>query len=80
METFYGCGDSDTVSGLRSSFFSFSKMTADKTAASTDVPAKFSQMPVSPSGQKTRIKITGKTRAVDTDMREAGSGFSMASM
>ena len=56
------------------------RMPADNTAARTDVPAKLSQIPVSPRGQSAAISITGKTRAVDTEIRDAGSGFSMASI
>ena len=52
----------------------------DKTAAITEVPAKLSQMPVSPIGQRIKIRTTGNMRAVDTDMRAAGSGFSIASI
>ena len=57
-----------------------SKITTARTAASTDVPAKFSQRPVSPSGQSRKISNTGKIRAVDTDRIDAGTGFSIASI
>ena len=46
--------------------------------ASTAVPAKFSQMPVSPRGHSTPMSTTGNTSAVDTEMAEAATGFSMA--
>ena len=49
-------------------------------AASTEVPARFSQIPVRPSGQRTPIRITGNTSAVATEITEAGTAFSMASM
>ena len=55
-------------------------MTADSAATRTDVPAKLSQIPVSPRDQSAAISITGKTSAVDTEIRDAGRGFSMASI
>ena len=68
------------ASGLFSSGRIFFKITSERTAARTDVPAKFSHMPVKPKGQKAPISSTGNTSAVDTEMRDAGRGFSMASM
>ena len=55
-------------------------MTPDKIAARSEVPAKFNQIPVKPSGHNRTIKITGKTNAVDTEIIEAGSGFSIANI
>ena len=52
-------------------------MKPDKIAARSEVPAKFNQIPVKPSGHNRIIKITGKTNAVDTEMMEAGSGFQL---
>ena len=49
-------------------------------AASTAVPAKFSHSPVSPSGQRIPIRITGNKSAVDTEIMDAGRGFSTASI
>ena len=58
----------------------FSRITADRMPASREVPARFSQILVSPSGQSATIRIRGKTSVVETEMTEAGTGFSMASM
>lgn len=55
-------------------------MISERAAARTDVPAKFSQIPVNPIGHRTPIRRRGKTKAVDTEIREAGKGFSIASM
>ena len=68
------------ASGLDSSARSLVRITADITAARADVPAKFSQIPVSPKGHSAMVNITGKIRAVDTEIRDAGRGFSMASI
>ena len=75
----YADGSSGT-SGLDSSPRSLVRMTADITAARAEVTAKFSQIPVSPKGHSAMINITGKIRAVDTEIRVAGRGFSMASI
>ena len=56
------------------------RIISDKIAASTEVPAKFSQIPVSPKDHRAPISITGKISAVDTDMMEAGRDFSIASI
>ena len=55
-------------------------MKPDKIAARSEVPAKFNQIPVKPSGHNRIIKITGKTNAVDTEIIEAGSGLSIANI
>ena len=52
----------------------------DKRPANSELPAKFSQIPVSPSGQSRMTRISGKTSAVETEMIEAGRDFSMASI
>ena len=54
------------------------RMMAERMAANTEVPAKFSQIPVSPSGHSAQISSTGKTRAVETEIKEEGRGFSIA--
>ena len=55
-------------------------MNRDNAAAKTEVAAKFSQIPVSPSGHSIPTRIAGNTRAVDTEMSDAGRGFSIASI
>ena len=56
------------------------RITAARTAASADVPAKFSHRPVSPRGHRRITKSTGNTSAVDTEISDAGTGFSTASI
>ena len=68
------------LSGCSNSCLSRIRMTADMTAARREVPAKFSQIPVRPRGRDTTSSITGKTSAVDTEIRDAGSVYSMASI
>ena len=46
--------------------------------ASTAVTAKLSHRPVKPKGHSITISRTGNTRAVDTEIIEAATGFSMA--
>ena len=53
---------------------------ADSMPARTAVPAKLSHRPVSPRGHKSATRMTGKTRAVETEMRDADAGFSTASI
>ena len=67
-------------SGLFNSPLSFFKMINDISPAKIDVAAKLSQIPVRPRGHIIPIKITGKINAVDTDIKDAGRGFSTASI
>ena len=57
---------------------SFPRRIAARIPASTAVPAKFSQIPVSPSGHNRITSTTGKISAVDTEINEAARDFSMA--
>ena len=76
-----GAGVSEAgVSGRESWGRIFTRMARDRTAASRAVPAKLSQMPVSPKGHRAAMSTTGNTRAVATEMREAGRGFYTASI
>src|SRR5699024_8786599 len=59
---------------------SFTKVPRASSPESNAVPAKFSQMPVRPKGHKAAMSATGNTRAVPMEIREAGRGFSTASM
>lgn len=52
----------------------------DKTAERTEVPARFSHIPVSPNGHSNPIRIIGNTSAVHMEITEAGKGFSIASI
>ena len=54
-----------------------SKMPA-RIPASRELPAKLSQMPVSPRGDKMANKSKGKIRAVEREMREAARACSRA--
>ena len=56
------------------------KRIIERIIASKEVAAKLSQMPVSPSGQSTTISNSGKIKAVETEISEAGTGFSIASI
>lgn len=67
-------------SGRVNSLHSFLRITADRTAARTDVPTKFSQIPVSPNGRMTPMNTTGKISAVEIEIMEAGIGFSTDNM
>lgn len=58
----------------------FFKITKDMIPASTAVLAKFIQIPVSPKGHRTTIRITGKIRAVDTEISVASFAFSTATI
>ena len=58
-------------SGWFSSARALTRMTMERTAASAAVPAKLSQMPVRPSGQRAALKSSGKTRAVETEIMDA---------
>ena len=49
-------------------------------AESSEAPAKFNQIPVKPRGHNTMSKITGKIKAVDMEITEAGNDFSIASI
>ena len=46
--------------------------------ASRELPAKFSQMPVSPKGDRAASSRTGKIRAVEMEMRDASPARSRA--
>ena len=63
---------SSTESGWCSCGRIFRRMNRDMTPESRDAPARFSQMPLRPKGHSTPSKITGNTRAVDTEITEAG--------
>ena len=43
----------------------------DKRPANGELPAKFSQMPVSPNGKRAASRSTGKIKAVEIEMRAA---------
>ena len=63
--------------------FSFLKRRStqkDKIPARTEVPAKFSQIPVRASGHRRMTRRTGKISAVETEIKEAYTGFFTASI
>ena len=56
------------------------RITAAMTAAQREVAGKFSQIPVSPRGQSSRISSAGNSSAVEIERMEAGRDLPMASI
>ena len=73
---------SSAASGWLRSRRDLHRITIDKTAAKTEVPVRFNQIPVYTYiyCQRTTIRMSGKIRAVETKIIDAGSGFSIASI